>query len=497
MKKKSLHILVVPIVSILSIVLMSFAFLNALNESISRQDEIVFSEPEISKKPILITGRVITSTTTSKCLKPNPMNYNWLPSQYQPYSCDYAHEYSDGLTFQQCCSQGPNCWCANNDMAATYTDPNCNSIQSCILRYYCKTPQNKYPCNGADPTATPQISCTDSDNGQNPAVKGTASGTGSNGPATREDSCSNANTVFEAFCSPTYGPTKVDITCSSGTQCVDGACVGLDLQASSFVFKQNGQQVSPNNLQNNVDLDGFIIVNYNGQSQTIEIGIGVDGPTSTTTKTVATGQSNVQIWGGAYSTGMPFSAGSHTLTVILDPNNKIQESNENNNQINLPFTVVAPQQQTSGVPGTQGQQPGTPTTPQPVAPAPTPPTQPAPQPTSPKQSPPSGVAPTSPAYTAPSVSYTQPRSASPRQTSSRYTSPKPSMPSVSTPPINTLPAPKQLPGRLEPCEITIGCSSNLNCRAIKAKTKGVCLDKVTEESFKRFMENFEITIPLT
>ena len=50
MKKKSLHILIVPVVSILSIVLMSFIFLNALNESISRQNEIVFSEPEINEE---------------------------------------------------------------------------------------------------------------------------------------------------------------------------------------------------------------------------------------------------------------------------------------------------------------------------------------------------------------------------------------------------------------------------------------------------------------
>jgi len=574
-KKKSLHILIVPVVSILSIVLMSFVFLNALNESISRQDEIVFSEPEINS----ITGRAITSTTTSKCLKPNPMNYNWLPSQYQPYSCDYTHEYSDGMTFQQCCSQGPNCWCANNDMAATYTDPNCGGSNPCILRYYCKTPQNKHPCNGPDPTAASQISCTDSDAADNPTVKGTASGNTANGPTAITDYCMNRNTVSEAYCHPTYGPSGKDIPCSSGSICDNGVCIGLDLQPVSvtlYDWQQPSKTLSANNIPENTQIG--IILNYNfigKPSSSIDppVSIGINGDVDQAPQgsggsfTYRAGDATTHSFSLPSSQGIP-KPGQHTLFIVLDPVNTIPESNENNNVLQVPFTVVAPQQApSSSVPTTQGQTPSAPgcgngfcertelssgscpqdctmipppkpgdhccidlntyavqisqvcpqgfttigtsdpyysinclvftqaqlqqiiqQTPQTTSTTSTQPTGTAPTPVQTS----SGVAPTSPTYTAPSVSYTQPRSSSPRYTSPTKTS---SMPSVSTPPIATLPAQQQLPGRLEPCETTIGCSSSLKCKTIKGQ-KGVCLDKVTEESFKKFMKNFDITIDL-
>jgi len=508
-KKKSLHILIVPVVSILSIVLMSFIFLNALNESISRQNEIVFSEPEITGQLTAITGKAVSST--GNCLfGTDPLHQSFLPAQYQPYSCDYTHEYNDGMTFQQCCSQGPNCWCANNDMAATYTDPNCGGSNPCILRYYCKTPQNKHPCNGPDPTAAPQISCTDSDAADNPTIKGTASGNTANGPTTITDYCMNRNTVNEAYCHPTYGPSGKDIPCSSGSICDNGVCVGLDLQPVSvalYDWQQPSKTLSANNIPENTQVGGTLNYNFIGKPSSsidppVSIGINFDidkAPSgSSGAFTYRSGDPTTQ----TFSFPSNPSPGQHTLILVLDPSNNIAESNENNNVLQVPFTVVSQQ---PALPASQGQQAstgttttGTQTTPTPQTSTGTTSTQPTGTAPAPVQTQPqSGVAPTSPAYTAPSVSYTQPRTASPRQTSTRYTSPKKtsSMPSVSTPPIATLPAQQQLPGRLDPCEITIGCSINLKCKTIKGQ-KGVCLDKVTEESFKKFMKNFDITIDL-
>ena len=98
----------------------------------------------------------------------------------------------------------------------------------------------------AQSTATVSVqalpSCSDTDNGANLYVKGTATGQTSGGvQVAQTDYCSNQNTVVEFACS--YGAvgyvTSNTFTCPSGHICQDGACVA---QNPATCFDSDGGQ---------------------------------------------------------------------------------------------------------------------------------------------------------------------------------------------------------------------------------------------------------------
>jgi hypothetical protein len=106
----------------------------------------------------------------------------------------------------------------------TYTDV-CRD-KFAVKEYFCDGRDAKYEeipcplgyaCEGGKCVESP---CTDSDGGTKANEKGTAT----SGNVSQTDSCDDIDTVTEYYCDAAEVKSK-EIDCSSGKQCVDGACV--------------------------------------------------------------------------------------------------------------------------------------------------------------------------------------------------------------------------------------------------------------------------------
>ncbi|HLD18588.1 MAG TPA: hypothetical protein VJB90_01100 [Candidatus Nanoarchaeia archaeon] len=82
----------------------------------------------------------------------------------------------------------------------------------------------KTGCNVINANAVKRISCSDTDGGADPTVKGTVKITQGKTTTTYTDSCVSSSTVKEYYC-VSGKLNSTNIACSAGFFCTDGACV--------------------------------------------------------------------------------------------------------------------------------------------------------------------------------------------------------------------------------------------------------------------------------
>lgn len=129
-------------------------------------------------------------------------------------------------------------YCASGSAtSASYTDVTCPVNTNCV--------------NGACVTTLVSF-CTDSDNGENVAVKGNTR-QGTRNPTTGvetiasnlNDACVNTNTVRDYICASQSSATFVDRSCPSGQTCNDGACIFAGVPTELFCTdSDNGETTS-------------------------------------------------------------------------------------------------------------------------------------------------------------------------------------------------------------------------------------------------------------
>ena len=86
-------------------------------------------------------------------------------------------------------------------------------------------------CSGAELASEGpcgNVSCQDSDAGQNPYMKGTARTTAE----AETDRCKSPTEVYEYYCGAA-GIMNITMSCPAGTGCIDGACVNQSSQGCS------------------------------------------------------------------------------------------------------------------------------------------------------------------------------------------------------------------------------------------------------------------------
>jgi hypothetical protein len=190
-----------------------------------------------------------------------------------------------------------------------------------------------YTCpNSCSNGACIQTACTDSDGGKNYNVSGNALGVSSLGEVVSGNDYCMGNVVKELYCDASGFVNTDAYTCPNG--CSNGACVsGTAVQLPDwYVNSVSTGPFSP------TDADIITVTAYVYSATAIGAYPYVtlyDGTRLIEKKQAAT-------YGGAMlvaSFATQLSAGSHSLRIVVDPDNAIAESNENNNEQIVSMTV--------------------------------------------------------------------------------------------------------------------------------------------------------------
>ncbi|MFH0714048.1 MAG: hypothetical protein V1722_05520, partial [Candidatus Micrarchaeota archaeon] len=124
------------------------------------------------------------------------------------------------------CPTGPNSCSAGYELVISQ-DPDCGIVKQCVAITApgdSASTSSTIPASTSSTTPTVTYTCTDSDNGNNPSVQGTLRRVSSGGSLqVFYDKCSSS-TLTEYYCAADNSFASAQITCPSGTQCLNGAC---------------------------------------------------------------------------------------------------------------------------------------------------------------------------------------------------------------------------------------------------------------------------------